>query len=89
MIIVKRDGHLEDFDIDKLITSIKNTFSDSNKILNQSDINYIKKTFDSKLTKFIRMNPQRNISSLEIKMFLFETLKECKFIDVAEKYILF
>lgn len=89
MVIIKKDGRLENFDIDKLITSIKNTFSDCNELLNQSDINYIRNTFNSKLTNFIRRNPDRQISSLEIKMFLFESLRECGFNDIAKKYILF
>ena len=89
MVIIKKDGRLENFDIDKLITSIKNAFSDCDKILNESDINYITKTFNSKFTNFIKKNPDRIISSLEIKIFLFESLKECGFNDISKKYVLF
>lgn len=89
MVIIKKDGSLENFDINKLITSIKSAFSDCGKILNESDINYIRKTFDSKLTNFIKKNPDRIISSLEIKIFLFESLKECGFNNISKKYVLF
>lgn len=87
MRILKRNGKIEKFYIYKVRTSIENTARDCNYSLNQSDINSIISITNSRINNLLIYNENRTISSIEIKIILYEALKELGFKRIAEKYI--
>ena len=85
--IIKRDGRLQDFNLDKLARSIKCCARDCNIIINESDIKLICNLVNSKTNKLNSLNKERLISSLELKIILYESLRELGFNKIAENYI--
>ena len=86
MKIVKKDGKLEEYNSEKLRTSIENSSKETNCILNESDLNYIQKEVE-KTIKFLASINKKIVSSREIRMILFETLKNCGFNQIAKAYM--
>lgn len=85
MYVIKRDGHKQDFNKDKIITSIKNTARDCNYSLTYSDIKYISGTVEDELKKILIHKDI--LSSQEIKMVLYESFRKCGFDKIAKRYI--
>lgn len=85
--IIKRDGQLQDFNLDKISRSIKCSARDCNIIINDSDVKLICNLVNSKTNKLSSLNKERLISSLELKIILYESLKELGFSKIAENYI--
>lgn len=85
--IIKRDGRLQDFSLDKTSRSIKSSASDCDLIINESDIKLICNLVNSKIDKLNSLNKDRLISSLELRVILYEALKELGFDKIAKNYI--
>lgn len=87
MFILKRDGRKEEFYKHKIEISIKNSARDCGYPLNESDVNFLYKTILDKINKLLTQDKNRIISSLELKIILYESLKESEFNKVALSYI--
>lgn len=88
MKIIKRYGDIQEFDIKKIETSIKNVARDCSFSITNSDIKYIINSVNSRIKNFIKVaGENRMISSLEIRVILYETLKNCHFGEIANEYI--
>ena len=85
--IIKRNGKLQDFNLDKLSRSIKSSARDCNIIINESDVKLICNLVNSKTNKLNSLNKERLISSLELKIILYESLRELGFSEIAKNYI--
>mgnify|MGYP003443661626 CR=1 FL=1 len=85
--IIKRNGKLQDFDFDKIGRSIKSSARDCNIIINESDVKLICNLVNSKTNKLNSLNKERLISSLELKIILYESLRELGFSEIAKNYI--
>lgn len=87
MKIIKKDGRIEDFNINKIKTSIENAASDSETMLNESDLNMlvsdIKKILDeTRKDSFIT-------SSYEVIGVIFNILKRDGFSKLLSSYVEF
>lgn len=85
MLIVKKNGNFEEFDIEKTLRSIENAAGDINLLFNVSDINLLKKDISNKIIKLKRHN--KIISTYEIKGIVIEVLMELGFKKVIESYL--
>ena len=83
MNIIKKDGRIEEFKIEKLSTSLSNAASDLNFTLNKSDINIIAKDVEETLKSIRKDNGET--SSYEV--IVIDTLKNEKFSDVLRAYV--
>ncbi|HHD2768673.1 TPA: ATP cone domain-containing protein, partial [Clostridium perfringens] len=84
MNIIKKDGRIEEFKIEKLSTSLSNAANDLNLTLNKSDIKIITEDIE-KTIKSIRSNEAT--SSYEVVGILISTLKNEKFSEILKAYI--
>lgn len=84
MNIIKKDGRIEEFKIEKLSTSLSNAANDLNLTLNKSDIKIITEDVE-KTIKSIRSNEAT--SSYEVVGILISTLKNEKFSEILKAYI--
>lgn len=85
MKIIKRKLNVENFDPDKLITSIINASQDAKEPLTWSDINLIKTRVERKI-KFLRQD-DTDTSSYEVTGIIIEVLQEYGFINVLIAYL--
>ncbi|EOT2915952.1 ATP cone domain-containing protein [Clostridium perfringens] len=85
MNIIKKDGRIEEFKIEKLSTSLFNAASDLNFTLNKSDINIIAKDVEETLKSIRKDNGET--SSYEVIGVVIDTLKNEKFSDVLRAYV--
>ena len=85
MNIIKKDGRIEEFKIEKLSTSLSNAASDLNFTLNKSDINIIAKDVEETLKSIRKDNGET--SSYEVIGVVIDTLKNEKFSDVLRAYV--
>ena len=85
MNIIKKDGRIEEFKIEKLSTSFSNAASDLNFTLNKSDINIIAKDVEETLKSIRKDNGET--SSYEVIGVVIDTLKNEKFSDVLRAYV--
>ncbi|ELC8441433.1 hypothetical protein QYB59_000432 [Clostridium perfringens] len=84
MNIIKKDGRIEEFKIEKLSTSLSNAANDLNLTLNKSDLKIITEDVE-KTIKSIRSNEAT--SSYEVVGILISTLKNEKFSEILKAYI--
>lgn len=85
MKIIKKDGRIEEFKIEKLSTSLSNAANDLNLTLNKSDIKIITQDVE-KTIKSIRLNNEAT-SSYEVVGVLISSLKNEKFSEILKAYI--
>ncbi len=87
MKIIKKDGRLEEFDINKIRTSIENAASDSESMLNESDLNII----ISDIIKILEKTRKDSLvtSSYEVVGVIFNILKASGFSKLLKSYIEF
>ena len=87
MKIIKKDGRLEEFDINKIRTSIENAASDSESMLNESDLN----TIISDIIKILEKTRKDSLvtSSYEVVGVIFNILKASGFSKLLKSYIEF
>ncbi|MDZ5252467.1 ATP cone domain-containing protein [Clostridium sp. LIBA-8841] len=85
MNIIKKDGRIEEFKIEKLSTSLSNAANDLNLTLNKSDVKIITEDVE-KIIKSIRLNNEAT-SSYEVVGVLISSLKDEKFSEILKAYI--
>lgn len=87
MKIIKKDGRVEEFNINKIKTSIENAAKDSNTFLNSSDLRIL----SSDIEKTIRNIRKDSLitSSYEVIGVVFRTLREDGFDKILKEYIEF
>lgn len=85
MKIIKKDGRVEEFKLEKLATSLNNAANDLNLTLNQSDIDVISKDVQD-ILKNIR-GEEKETSSYEVIGIVIEALKHEKFSEVLRSYV--
>ncbi|MBD7913577.1 hypothetical protein H9660_00300 [Clostridium sp. Sa3CUN1] len=87
MKIIKKDGRIEIFDRNKIKTSIENAASDSESMLNESDLNII----ISDITKMLEKTRKDSLitSSYEVIGVIFNILKANGFSKLLKSYIEF
>ena len=85
MKVIKRDGRLQELDIEKIKISILSATNESKELLNESDVKILVEDIDSKI-KEVRKDGE-NTSSYEISGIAISILKRDGFSDIVEKYI--
>ncbi len=85
MLVLKRKGSTQGFDIDKVERSIVNSADDIGYILTKGDINTILNQFKKRLAGLTKDG--RNTSACEIRGLVYYVLKENGFIDVVKSYM--
>lgn len=87
MKVIKRNGLTQEFNINKIKTSIINSADDINTSLTESDANLICTQIENKI-KSIRKDGS-NTSSYEIISVIIDVLKENHFSNILDSYINF
>ena len=85
MKVIKKDGRLQELDIEKIKISILSATNESKELLNESDVKILVEDIDSKI-KEVRKDGE-NTSSYEISGIAISILKRDGFSDIVEKYI--
>jgi len=85
MKVIKRDGRLQEFDLDKIIRSIGAASDDAGKPLNTSDLHNIARDIEKSIKKL----GKEQISFDEIRTIVIDTLEKNGFKDVAKAYMNF
>lgn len=87
MKIIKKDGRLEEFNINKIKTSIGNAASDSGSILNESDLKII--VSDIEKTIITIRKDSLITSSYEVIGIIFNILRKNGFNSILKYYVEF
>lgn len=87
MKIIKKDGRIEEFNINKIKTSIENAAKDSGSFLNSSDLRILAADIE-KIIKSIRKDSLIT-SSYEVTGVIFSTLRNDGFNKILKEYIKF
>lgn len=82
--VIKRNGRIEKFDLDKIKTSISNCASEGDIMFNQKDLEIIAKDVEKKILTIRGFDSQT--SSYEIKAIVLETLHQVGYKKAAEIY---
>lgn len=85
MKVIKKDGRLQDFDLEKIKSSILSATNDSKELLNESDVKILVEDINSKM-KEVRKDGE-DTSSYEISGIVIAILKRDEFSDIIEKYV--
>lgn len=87
MKIIKKDGRTEEFNINKIKTSIENAASDSETMLNESDLNIL----ISDIKKILEETRKESFitSSYEVIGVIFNILKRDGFSKLLKSYVEF
>ena len=85
MKVIKRDGRLQSFDLDKIETSILNATLGEELTLNESDIKIIVEDVEKSIKGF--REDESNTSSYEITGAIINILRKDGFEDVIKSYI--
>lgn len=87
MKIIKKDGRIEEFNINKIKTSIENAAKDSGSFLNSSDLRIL----SSDIEKTIRTIRKDSLitSSYEVTGIIINILKDDGFNNILRAYIKF
>lgn len=85
MKVIKKDGRLQDFDLEKIKISILSATNDSKELLNESDVKILVQDINSKM-KEVRKDCE-DTSSYEISSIVIAVLKRDGFSDIIEKYV--
>jgi len=84
MKIVKRTGKIEDFDLSKIKTSILNSSSDANILLNNSDIKLLIREIEITLKNIRKLEPT---TAYEVRGIVYHVLIKNGFIRIAKAYM--
>ncbi|MFR2266238.1 MAG: ATP cone domain-containing protein, partial [Clostridium sp.] len=84
MKVIKKDGRLQDFDLEKIKSSILSATNDSKELLNESDVKILVEDINSKM-KEVKKDGE-DTSSYEISGIVIAILKRDGFSDIIEKY---
>ena len=87
MKIIKKDGRLEEFNINKIKTSIENAANDAGALLNQSDLKIL--ASDVENTILAIRKDSKITSSYEIIGVIFNVLNKDGFAEILKAYIEF
>lgn len=82
MKVVKRDGRIQNFDIDKIIRTIEYASDETGEPLTASDIEVLSKDIQN----IIKNREEDKISVIEIQDIILEQLNKNGFHHVAEHY---
>lgn len=82
MKVIKKDGRVEEFYKDKIITSIENASDDVKEPLTMSDVENVVREVEKNL---LNLN-KKEVTTHEIRQVIIEVLKNFAFNDVAEAY---
>jgi transcriptional repressor NrdR len=82
MKVVKRDGRIQDFDLDKIIVSIERASDDIGEPMNESDANCAAQSIE----KNIKAQGKEAITFQEIRNIVTSELKKLGFSDIAAAY---
>ena len=85
MKVIKKDGRLQDFDLEKIKSSILSATNDSKELLNESDVKILVEDINSKI-KEVKKDGE-DTSSYEISGIVIAILKRDGFSDIIEKYV--
>ena len=85
MKVIKRDGRLQELDLEKIKISILSATNESKELLNESDVKILVEDINSKI-KEVRKDGE-NTSSYEISGIAISILKRDGFSDIVEKHI--
>ncbi len=83
--VIKKDGRIEDFNKDKMLTSISNCADDVNIVFNKKDLDIIGTEVEKKLGEI--RNDGSNTSSFEIRAVLVDVLDRLGFKKAVNAYI--
>ncbi|WP_244834559.1 ATP cone domain-containing protein [Clostridium sp. BJN0001] len=84
MKVIKKSGKIQDFNLDKISSSVKNASYETKQALADSDLKLVRKETLDILGK---LGKDRNTSSYEIFGVVLDVLDSLGFKDVAKKYI--
>lgn len=87
MQILKRNGEKQEFYWNKISTSLENAAMDWTHPLTESDIKLLSNLVETRINKLLKYDDKRIISSLELKIILYESLKEMGFNEIAKIYM--
>lgn len=82
MKIIKRKGHIETFDIEKIKQSLSSASADINEPLSESDLKLISKKVENKLQEMNR----ETTSSYEVFSLVLFVLKDMDFNKLGQAY---
>ncbi len=82
MQVIKKNGRLQDFQLEKIERSMSGASDDIEQPLNESDIHLL----SDKINKEIHKNDKDKIKFSDIRKIVVDTLIEMGFDDVAESY---
>ena len=85
MKVIKRDGRLQELDLEKIKISILSATNESKELLNESDVKILVEDINSKI-KEVRKEGE-DTSSYEISGIVIAILKRDGFSDKIEKYV--
>ena len=85
MKVIKRDGRLQELDLEKIKISILSATNESKELLNESDVKILVEDINSKI-KEVRKEGE-DTSSYEISGIVIAILKRDGFSDIIEKYV--
>ena len=85
MLVIKRNGNIEEFDINKLRVSIINSADDINFILTEGDINILLNQIKKRLSELT--NDNRATSTYEIRGLVYHALMNNGFKGIVKSYM--
>lgn len=85
MMVLKKNGKIEEFNITKTKTGIINSADDINFLLTEGDINMLLNQINKKLSE-IRKNDQ-NTTSYEIRGVMYHILMDNNFEELTKSYM--
>lgn len=85
MMVLKKNGKIEEFNIAKVRTGIINSADDINFLLTEGDINMLLNQINKKLSE-IRKNGQ-NTTSYEIRGVMYHILMDNNFEELTKSYM--
>lgn len=85
MMVLKKNGKIEEFNITKIKTGIINSADDINFLLTEGDINMLLNQINKKLSE-IRKNDQ-NTTSYEIRGVMYHILMDNNFEELTKSYM--
>ena len=85
MLVMKKNGSLQEFNIEKIRTSLNNCLCNANCYMNEGDINTLSTQFNRILPEVTKNN--HHTSTYEIRGIVYQVLMENGFINVAKSYM--
>lgn len=84
MLVIKKNGNMEEFDMDKLRLSIVNSADDIKSILNEGDINTVLNQIKRSLSD---LTNNRVTSTYEIRGLIYHALMNNGFKNIVKSYM--